>query len=204
MSTKPASGPCNSEIEQSEIVTNQLGRDQSISVSRAQVVVEILARRPGQGFHLRHRAGPFRRGTAHHRRGIEPAGRPEICPSAPDGRDARRGGSTWSKRRWTRTAPSGSRSGIGTDKPGGPWPPRRRRGPSQTINQPTNMPHREFEITIARDGSVEVHVKGYKGKSCLEAMKIFERVVGEMKAQRETSEFYEPDEQVQFNIEQRH
>ena len=66
------------------------------------------------------------------------------------------------------------------------------------------MPQREFEITIAPDGSVEVLVKGYKGKSCLEAMKIFEQVVGEMKSQRETSEFYEPDEQVQINIEQRH
>ena len=66
------------------------------------------------------------------------------------------------------------------------------------------MPQREFEITIAPDGSVEVHVKGYKGKSCLEAMKIFEQVVGEMKSQRETSEFYEPDEQVRFNIEQLH
>ena len=63
------------------------------------------------------------------------------------------------------------------------------------------MPQREFDITIAPDGSVEIHVKGYKGKSCREAMKIFEQVVGEMKSQRETSEFYEPDEQVQFNIE---
>jgi hypothetical protein len=35
-------------------------------------------------------------------------------------------------------------------------------------------------------------------------MKIFEQAVGEMKARRETSEFYEPDEHVQFNIEQRH
>ena len=67
-----------------------------------------------------------------------------------------------------------------------------------------NMPQREFEITIAPNGSVEVHVKGYKGKSCLEAMIIFEQVVGEMKSQRETSEFYEPDEQVRFNIEQKH
>ena len=64
----------------------------------------------------------------------------------------------------------------------------------------TGPPH----IAIAPDGSVEIHVKGYKGKSCLEAMKIFEQVVGEMKSQRETSEFYEPDEQVRFNIEQRH
>ena len=73
-----------------------------------------------------------------------------------------------------------------------------------TIQLPSFMPQREFEITIAPDGSVELHVKGYKGKSCLEAMKIFEQVVGEMKSQRETSEFYEPDEHVQINIEGRH
>ncbi len=66
------------------------------------------------------------------------------------------------------------------------------------------MPQREFDITIAADGGVEVHVKGYKGKSCLEVMKLFEQVVGELRDRRETSEFYEPDEQVQFNIEQRH
>lgn len=66
------------------------------------------------------------------------------------------------------------------------------------------MPEREFEITIGADGNVELHVKGYKGKSCLEAMRMFEQIVGELKAQRETSEFYEPDEVVRHNIEQRH
>jgi hypothetical protein len=66
------------------------------------------------------------------------------------------------------------------------------------------MPQREFEITIAPNGSVELHVKGYKGKSCMEAMKMFEQVVGELRTRRETSEFYEPDEQVQLNIDQRH
>ena len=66
------------------------------------------------------------------------------------------------------------------------------------------MPQREFDITIAPDGGVEVHIKGYKGKSCLEVMKMFEQVVGELQSQRETSEFYEPDEQVQLNIDQRH
>ncbi len=65
------------------------------------------------------------------------------------------------------------------------------------------MPQREFDITIASDGSVELHVKGYKGKSCLEAMKLFEAIVGEVKARRETSEFFEPDEQAQYRIEQR-
>jgi hypothetical protein len=66
------------------------------------------------------------------------------------------------------------------------------------------MPQREFEITIAPDGGVEVHIKGYKGKSCLEVMKMFEQVVGELKARNETHEFYEPDEQVQLHIDQRH
>lgn len=64
------------------------------------------------------------------------------------------------------------------------------------------MPEREFDITIGPDGSVELHVKGYKGKSCLEALKLFEQIVGELKSQQQTSEFYEPDEIVQFRIEQ--
>ena len=66
------------------------------------------------------------------------------------------------------------------------------------------MPQREFDITISPEGNVELHVKGYKGKGCLEAMKVFEKIVGELKSQRETSEFYEPDEQVRYNIDQRH
>lgn len=65
------------------------------------------------------------------------------------------------------------------------------------------MPQREFDITISPDGSVELHVKGYKGKACLEAVKLFERVVGEVKGQERTSEFYEPEEQVHYHIDQR-
>jgi len=66
------------------------------------------------------------------------------------------------------------------------------------------MPQREFDITIGADGNVELHVKGFKGKGCLEAMKMFEKIVGELQSQRETSEFYEPDEQVRYNVDQRH
>lgn len=65
------------------------------------------------------------------------------------------------------------------------------------------MPQREFEITISANGSVEVHLKGFKGRSCLEVMKLFEQVVGELKERRETNEFYEPDEEVRLNLEQR-
>jgi hypothetical protein len=66
------------------------------------------------------------------------------------------------------------------------------------------MPQREFEITINGSGEVQVHVQGYKGKSCLEAVKLFQQIVGEMKTQQKTGEFYEPDEQVRHHLDQRH
>ena len=65
------------------------------------------------------------------------------------------------------------------------------------------MAQREFDITIGPDGSVDVHIKGYKGKSCTEAVKLFEQIVGEIRAEQKTSEFYEPEELVQFHIDQR-
>jgi hypothetical protein len=65
------------------------------------------------------------------------------------------------------------------------------------------MNQREFDITIAPNGTVEVHVKGYKGKGCLDALKLFQQIIGEVQSRRETSEFYEPDEQVQFRVEQK-
>ncbi|HOC00669.1 MAG TPA: DUF2997 domain-containing protein [Verrucomicrobiota bacterium] len=65
------------------------------------------------------------------------------------------------------------------------------------------MPQRQFDITIASDGQVHLHVQGYKGKSCHDAVKMFERIVGEIKSQQMTSEFYEPDELVRYHLEQR-
>jgi len=66
------------------------------------------------------------------------------------------------------------------------------------------MSEREFEITIGADGRVQVHVQGYKGKGCLEAVKLFESIVGEILEQRATSEMYEPEEFVQYHVEQHH
>ena len=66
------------------------------------------------------------------------------------------------------------------------------------------MPQREFDITIAADGTVELHVKGFKGRSCLEVVKLFEQMVGEVKSTQNTSEMYEPEEQVHFRLDQRH
>jgi hypothetical protein len=66
------------------------------------------------------------------------------------------------------------------------------------------MPQREFDITIGKNGSVELHVKGYKGKGCLEVAKLFEQIVGEIKSEQKTNEFYEPEELVRYKVDQRH
>ena len=66
------------------------------------------------------------------------------------------------------------------------------------------MAQREFEITVSPTGEVEVHIQGYKGKGCLEAARMFEKIVGEMQAQRETAEFYQPEENVRVNLGQKH
>ena len=67
------------------------------------------------------------------------------------------------------------------------------------------MPQREFEITINADGHVEVHIQGFKGKTgCKSAAALFEKIVGQMKSLRETSEYYEPEETVRHQIDQRH
>jgi hypothetical protein len=66
------------------------------------------------------------------------------------------------------------------------------------------MPEREFDITIGKNGEVELHVKGCKGRACLDVVKVFEEMVGEIKSQQPTSELYEPEEQVQHRIDQRH
>ncbi len=66
------------------------------------------------------------------------------------------------------------------------------------------MAQREFDITIGPSGEVNLHIRGYKGKSCLEVVKLFEKIVGRVKSQQETSEFYEPEEEVRFHIDQQH
>ncbi len=66
------------------------------------------------------------------------------------------------------------------------------------------MAQREFDLVIGPDGNVELKVHGFKGKSCLEAMKIFQELVGELKSQELTSEYYAPDEDVRINIDRRH
>ena len=64
------------------------------------------------------------------------------------------------------------------------------------------MNTRELEIAVAPDGSVELHVKGFPGKSCLEIAKLLEEIVGEQKSQEFTDEYYQPEADVQVESSQ--
>jgi len=64
------------------------------------------------------------------------------------------------------------------------------------------MPYREYEITIAGDGTVEVLISGFKGNGCLQAAKMFEELIGKIESQQPTHEFYEPDEEVRIDLNQ--
>lgn len=66
------------------------------------------------------------------------------------------------------------------------------------------MKQREYEITISPTGEVEIQVEGFKGKGCVEAIKLFETMVGETKDLRYTSGYYEPEEDVHQRNEQRY
>lgn len=62
---------------------------------------------------------------------------------------------------------------------------------------------RDLEITIAPDGTVQVHVKGMPGKQCLRLKEILEQVVGPLQSQTLTSEYYEPEEQARISVDRR-
>lgn len=64
------------------------------------------------------------------------------------------------------------------------------------------MEAHDLEIVIGKDGKVRVKTSGAKGKSCLEYIKLVERIVGKAESKEMTAEFYEPDSQVQIDSAQ--
>jgi hypothetical protein len=64
------------------------------------------------------------------------------------------------------------------------------------------MPQHDIEITISKTGEVKVHIKGAKGKSCLAYSKWLSGLVGKVKGQQLTSEYYEPETKARINLEQ--
>jgi len=62
------------------------------------------------------------------------------------------------------------------------------------------MEQQEFEIEITEGGEVKVHIKGVKGKACLEYAKLFEKIVGPITDSEWTSEYYEPETNVETGV----
>jgi hypothetical protein len=62
---------------------------------------------------------------------------------------------------------------------------------------------RELEISIAPDGTVQVHVSGFPGKQCLKVKQLLEEVVGPLQSQRLTSEYYEPETETHISLDKR-
>ncbi|HAL44320.1 MAG: hypothetical protein A2Y12_15980 [Planctomycetes bacterium GWF2_42_9] len=64
------------------------------------------------------------------------------------------------------------------------------------------MAQHEVEIKISKTGEVKVHIKGAKGKACLEYAKWLAELVGAEKNRQLTSEHYEPEEKVRMDLKQ--
>lgn len=60
------------------------------------------------------------------------------------------------------------------------------------------MESHELEIEIGKDGKVRVLIAGAKGKSCLAYAKLLEEIVGKIRSQELTAEYYEPDSKVEI------
>ncbi len=60
----------------------------------------------------------------------------------------------------------------------------------------------EIDVEIDEKGQLQVHVKGRKGKGCLEILEIIEQAVGRVTDKRLTEEYYE-QEQAGNLVEQR-
>lgn len=65
------------------------------------------------------------------------------------------------------------------------------------------MRQQEFEISIDKQGKVKLHIHGVKGKKCLEVAKEFEKIIGKIVETKQTSEFYEPETEVNTELKQR-
>jgi flagellar hook-basal body complex protein FliE len=52
---------------------------------------------------------------------------------------------------------------------------------------------KEMEISISPEGEITIHVKGVKGKKCLDFSKFLEGAMGEVVEREKTSEFYEEE-----------
>ena len=64
------------------------------------------------------------------------------------------------------------------------------------------MAQHEAEITISKNGEVKIHIKGVKGKGCVEYARWLTEIVGKVKSQQLTSEYYEPETKARIELRQ--
>jgi hypothetical protein len=64
------------------------------------------------------------------------------------------------------------------------------------------MAQHEVEISISKTGEVRVHIKGAKGKACVEYAQWLTQVIGQVKSEQKTSEYYEPEVKSRINLHQ--
>jgi len=62
------------------------------------------------------------------------------------------------------------------------------------------MAQHDVEITITKSGEVKVHVKGVKGKGCMEYAEWLAEIVGKIKHKQLTSEYYEPETKAKIQL----
>ncbi|MBF0118416.1 MAG: DUF2997 domain-containing protein [Desulfobacterales bacterium] len=58
----------------------------------------------------------------------------------------------------------------------------------------------EIDVEINENGDVKVQVKGIKGKGCLEYSKIFQELLGPIKEQKLTSEYYDHEVKISDKV----
>ena len=64
------------------------------------------------------------------------------------------------------------------------------------------MAQHDIEIIIEKNGQVKIHIKGVKGKGCMEYAKWLTDIIGKVQDQTLTSEYYEPEEKARVEIKQ--
>lgn len=64
------------------------------------------------------------------------------------------------------------------------------------------MEPQEFEITISAEGLVRVHMRGVKGKHCMDYTKWLASILGPVTSTEMTSEHYEPEGEVRLDLRQ--
>jgi hypothetical protein len=62
------------------------------------------------------------------------------------------------------------------------------------------MKKREMQITIGKDGAVNIEVKGVGGADCLDFSKFLEEELGEVIARERTTEYYQEEERTGLNL----